>query len=209
MVSTTVYPAALRLCPDPGTLSAGGAHKRMTSSPGCPAVLPGPAGRQADAEPAVRATIMAARSRTFTFPCWEVRRRASNACSSVQPRWAMMMPLACSITGMLVSRDRSRAYAEYRSRSRSVRAASRRARRRSDRTQVASISCQFSLIPRLAARSCPARSRACWRAACAWAYRSRGWPSPRWRGLRACCQDSHGRRYPTGSPCDPWAARQS
>jgi hypothetical protein len=35
----------------------------------------------------------------------------SNACSSGQPYRAMMMPLACSITGMLASRACSRACA--------------------------------------------------------------------------------------------------
>jgi hypothetical protein len=47
------------------------------------------------------------------FSRCEARRSASKAWISGQPHWAMMMPLACSITGM----DASRAYAEYRSRS--------------------------------------------------------------------------------------------
>ena len=34
------------------------------------------------------------------------------ASSGAHPSWAMMMPLACSITAMVPSRARSRAYAE-------------------------------------------------------------------------------------------------
>ena len=64
------------------------------------------------------ATIWAARSRTGTFVCWEARRSLSNASDAAQRDWAMMIPLACSITGMVSSRASNRAFSDCCSRSR-------------------------------------------------------------------------------------------
>ena len=87
--------------------------------------------------------MQAARSRIFTFSRWGTRRSASNAGSSRQPYWAMRMPLACSIMGMLASRACSRAYAEYRSRSWSVQDSCRLAWSRAVSLQASRISCKF------------------------------------------------------------------
>jgi len=57
-----------------------------------------------------------------------------------------MMPLACSITGMLESRALSRAYAECRSQSGWALAAIRRARICSVWFQASWMSCQFTLV---------------------------------------------------------------
>ncbi len=63
------------------------------------------------AYPVTLATIWAARSRTATLVCWETCRRIWKASVSPQRDWAMMMPLACSITGMVRSRAASWVYA--------------------------------------------------------------------------------------------------
>ena len=52
----------------------------------------------------VVATSWAASSRTGTLLRCDARRSRSNASASLRPDWAIRMPLACSITGMVPSR---------------------------------------------------------------------------------------------------------
>ena len=57
-------------------------------------------------------TICSASTCSLTLVRWDTRRSSSNASSGPHPCWAITMPFACSITGMVLSLARSRANAE-------------------------------------------------------------------------------------------------
>jgi hypothetical protein len=103
-----------------------------------------------------RSTICAASTYSLTLVRWEIRRSRSNASSGPHRCWAITMPLACSITGMVPILARSRANAE--SRKISLRDPPRRTRSQVARAR-ALVSADVCLRTRDSIRTASNRSR--------------------------------------------------